>query len=141
MGLISAATAYAANYGGVASDGTELLLQTDDKGVPELVHIRNYRADCNHGYTSIRNPITGFEPPFDKATRHRLVDHGRVRVKRHLDGVEGRVHLHIHWNFRATHTQSDRWRGRYGTSGEFRQHHDTITRCAVRFSFLLEPRG
>ena len=139
LALIAPAAAHAATFEGRASDGTKVKLRTNAHGRPSVVHFGRYKADCDSGYTSITNPISGFIHPFDAATRTHVLDRGRKEGTRELDGVSGEVHVVGTWRFEA-HLANGKWVGTYRTRGNYEQNNERITRCATRFSFTLSAR-
>jgi hypothetical protein len=139
LSLLASAAAQAATFQGRASDGTKVRLRTNAHGKPSVVKFGHYKADCDSGYTSITNPISGFIHPFDAATRTQVLDRGRKDGTTELDGVSGEVHVVGTWHFEA-HLSDGRWIGTYRTRGNYEQNGQRITRCATRFSFALNAR-
>jgi hypothetical protein len=132
--LAGAADASAALYRGSSPKGTSIKLRTNVQGKPTRVTFGPYEAQCSNGYDAVRNPIEGFKPPFDAASSQRILDRGRLNDRR-----EG-YRVKAEWNFRAQHSNDDRWVGRYRTSARFLSDGDVYTRCSVGLRFDLKRK-
>jgi hypothetical protein len=136
--LIWATSAPAAVYQGVANDGPRVSLHTNASGVPTRVEFGDYDSTCSNGYSS-RNAIPGFEDPFDDSSTQIVIDKGHRTVRRDVENV-GRANIEVRWNLIANLTDSNRWRGKFKTTGVFTKHGEELAKCTARFDFVLSPR-
>ena len=130
--LTSVAHAEEARYGGTATDGTRVTLQTTASGKPRLLRFGDYEAPCTRGKPPLKDPIGGFIPPFDKSSERLLDDHGRGRGKTD----DGR-RVSIKWDLDARHTEDDLWVGGYETRWTYARRGHVQKKCSTSFDFEL----
>ena len=137
--LAGAASAEAAVYSGSANDGTKVTIETSVGGQPIRVDFGDYASNCTNHWTNT-NPITGFEKPFDDRATDHFADRGKVNVKRHVRHIDGLVDVKAKWDFSASLTDSNRWRGRMSTTGVFSQDGEKLSKCVADFRFSVGPK-
>lgn len=136
--LAGASAADAATYSGRSSKGTAVTLQTNGAGIPNLIEFGDYKLGCLQGNLRVRNPITGFEAPFDAASAQRVTDYGRVKKRIHVENL-GHLHVVGTWNLSVAHNDRDQWAGEFQTDAVYYSHGDPYERCRIGFDFRLNP--
>jgi hypothetical protein len=125
-------------FTGAADDGTEVTLRTNGDGEPTRVDFGDYESDCTKGF-STRNPITGFETPFDESSPESVLDQGSRKLRRDIRHVDGPVTIKASWKF-AAQLANGAWAGEFKTKGIFTQRGHTLSKCVTDFAFSLAPR-
>ena len=122
---VSAAGASATIFKGKTSAGKRALLKTDKEGVPTFASIKWRTDNCNRRGVYLRTS-TGFDEPFDRVNRSKLVDEGRYVLKDRAYRIKLRVSI------RAEQRTPRLWKGSFGARATILKHGATYDHCALR---------
>jgi hypothetical protein len=115
-----------ADYSGETSQGHKVEFGTD-RGVPDFLLIYSYRAPCGDA-DAYREREAVFNPPFDLATRRKMVEEARYRRDGPRTGpVEATIVMH--------RTARHRWSGTFTADIRIQNQGKVLAHCHADYEF------